>query len=90
MPSAPPKEESSRTKKFKAQHGGGQLTYELDALDPADLQTIVRQTINRVLNMSAVGRERKQWKVDQDAIDKRREQILAVPKNQDDKSGGNE
>src|SRR5262249_42472029 len=42
MPSAPPKEESSRTKKFKAQHGAGQLTYELDALDPADLQTIVR------------------------------------------------
>jgi hypothetical protein len=57
---------------------------------PAELQGIVRKAIRRTLNMAAFERERKQEKVDLDAIDKRRTQLLAALEKTEEESEANE
>jgi hypothetical protein len=74
----PPKRTSPRYKKFVAQYGKGQKVYELEAVPPAQLQRIVRDAIRRSLNMAAFERERRQEKVDLDAISNRRATVLAA------------
>jgi hypothetical protein len=62
-------------------YGKDQKVYELEAVPPPQLQRIVRNAIRNALNMAAFERERKQEKVDLDAIIQRRTTVLAALKN---------
>jgi hypothetical protein len=83
-PNTQAKKSSSNYKKFVAKYGMG--AYELEALEPAELQRIVREGIRSVLDIDAYNAELEAEKQDWVYLEARRRRVLEVLGTLDDDS----
>jgi hypothetical protein len=74
----PPKEGSSRTRKFRRRYGRDVNVYELESLTPPDLQGLLRDTIESVIDVDAFNAEVDREKEDAAFLDGVRRTVQAV------------